>query len=170
MLIFQAIDDQIILKWGSYPPDLDLHLAIFDICEVSRGNMFCDGAFLDRNGPGSEIITIENYHNTTYMAYVNCCYGNCANSDIIIDIIPEGYDSITVNYPTDQDTGYHLWLIGCFNGSTEGSNEGLNNIKIANVLLEDIPYCPDDWSQCEKICNTYSTNQNIDYDDDYLLN
>ena len=107
------------------------------------------------------------------MVYVYCTNsgnsGNCTNSEGKIDIIPEGYDSITVNVPTDQYTGYNYWLIGCFNG-TEVSNEGINNIKIANVLLPNIPYCPNNWSQCEEICNTYSY-QNIDYDDyEYQLN
>ena len=81
-LIFQNKNDKIILTWGPYG-DLDLHLAIFEVCEVYFGGN-CSGAFLDgdvTNGYGPETITIENYYNTTYMVYIYCfSHGNCANT------------------------------------------------------------------------------------------
>ena len=150
-LIFQAEDDKIILTWGP-SGDLDLRLAIIDVCEVLPWKN-CTGAFSDgdvTSGYGPETITIENYYDKTYGVYIVCFSGNCANTGGKLDIMPKGYDTITINVPTDYDGNY--WLIGCFNGS-----EGLNNIKIANVLsqLSDYPSCDNNWSYCEEICNSY---------------
>ena len=76
ILISQTGDDRIILKWGRYPKDLDLHLALWPLsglnsCEVFYNNPKCPGANLDvdsANGglAGPETITIKSYQGNIY--------------------------------------------------------------------------------------------------------
>ena len=137
-------DTKIILRW--YGADLDLHLAIFDICEVQPGKENCGGASLDTddaNGYSQETITIKNYYDTTYLVFIDCL-GSCTNQKEKSVMISSKGHSITVT--NDDDTEYSYWLIGCFNGS-EVSNEGLHNIKIVNsfVLYPYHSYCQADW-------------------------
>ena len=155
-IIFQTGDDRIILSWNALPRDLDLHLAMLGNCEVDYTNKNCPGAFLDvdhTSGYGPETITLESYLNATYMVYIYDFAPNnthpMSTSNGKVDIIPDGYNAMSVNIPSNQETWNRYWVIGCFNGT-----EGLNNIKIVNTILDfPMKYCKDKWSRCEEICN-----------------
>ena len=163
-----------ILTWDSLPRDLDLHLAIFGSnynCEVFFQNKNCLGAYLDVDhitGYGPETITLEFYQNATYMVYIHDYAPDNGHpmytSNGKIDIFADGYDSMSVYIPSDQETRDRYWLIGCFDGT-----EGLSNINIANSTILDFPmeYCQDNPTYCEGICNSLS-NQNLD--DEFILN
>ena len=121
---------------------MDLHLYICNTCEVFFGSKICPGANLDvddTNGYGPETVTIENYFETIYLLFVYQYAGDStiALSEGKLDIIPVGYDPISVEIPSDMgnENSDRYWFIGKFNGI-----QGLNEIEISNTIMPYIDF------------------------------
>ena len=136
----QTGDDRVVLTWGTDPRDLDLHLHICNLCEVSYSNKNCPGANLDvddQDSFGPETITVKNYQETKYLLFVEWYSGGSSlpHSAGRIDIRPNGNNSMSVNVPNGENTNNRFWFIGSFNG-----NEGLSGIEISNTIVPAIDF------------------------------